>query len=57
MAVVVMEQETSTGSLAPAVKVRMEAFVAQVAGVAMSHPVQRANAEVYYPGLLMGYAA
>jgi SRSO17 transposase len=52
MAVVVMEQETSTGSLAPAVKVRMEAFVAQVAGVAMSHPVQRANAEVYVRGLL-----
>ena len=41
MAVVVIEQETSTGSLAPAVKVRMEAFLAQVAGVAMSHPAQR----------------
>ena len=36
MAVVVMEQGTSTGSLAPAVKVRMEVFVAQVAGVATS---------------------
>ena len=52
MAVVVMEQETPTESLAPAVKARMEAFVAQVAGAAMSHPAQRANAEVYVRGLL-----
>ncbi len=52
MAVVVMEQETRAGSLAPAVKARMEAFVAQVAGRAMNHPVQRSNAEVYVRGLL-----
>jgi SRSO17 transposase len=53
MAVVVMEQrETPTGSVAPAVKARAEAFVAQVAGAAMNHPVQRANAEVYVRGLL-----
>jgi SRSO17 transposase len=52
MAVVVMEQEARAGSLAPAVKARMEAFVAQVAGVAMSHTVQRSNAEVYVRGLL-----
>ena len=52
MAVAVMEQETSTGSLAPAVKARMEVFVAEVAGAAMSHPAQRANAEVYVRGLL-----
>jgi SRSO17 transposase len=53
MAVVVMEQrETPTGSVAPAVKARAEAFVAQVAGAAMSHPVQRANAGVYVRGLL-----
>ena len=53
MAVVVMEQqETPTGSVAPAVKARAEAFVAQVAGASMSHPVQRANAEVYVRGLL-----
>ena len=52
MAVAVMEQETRAGSLAPAVKARMEAFVAQVAGGAMNHPVQRSNAEVYVRGLL-----
>jgi SRSO17 transposase len=52
MAVAVMEQEERAGSLAPAVKARMEAFVAQVAGAAMSHPVQRSNAEVYVRGLL-----
>jgi SRSO17 transposase len=53
MAVVVMErQETPTGSMAPAVKARAEVFVAEVAGAAMNHPVQRANAEVYVRGLL-----
>jgi len=52
MAVVVMEQVTSTGSLAPAVKARMETFVGEVTGVAMRHVVQRANAEVYVRGLL-----
>jgi SRSO17 transposase len=52
MAVVMMEQETSTGALAPGVKARMEAFMADVAGVAMSHPVQRANAALYVRGLL-----
>jgi len=52
MAVAVMEQEAGFGSLAPAVKARAEAFVAQVAGAAMNHPVQRANAEVYIRGLL-----
>ena len=52
MAVAVMEQEARAGSLAPAVKARMEVFVAQVAGAAMSHPVQRFNAEVYVRGLL-----
>ena len=31
---------------------RMEAFMAEVTGVAMSHPVQRSNAEVYVRGLL-----
>ena len=52
MAVAVMEQEARAGLLAPEVKVRMEAFVAEVAGAAMSHPVQRSNAEVYVRGLL-----
>jgi SRSO17 transposase len=52
MAVAVMEQEAGAGSLAPGVKVRMEAFVAEVAGAAMSHPVQRVNAELYVRGLL-----
>ncbi len=52
MAVAVMEDEAPAGSLAPVVKARMEAFVALVAGAAMSHPVQRANAEVYVRGLL-----
>ena len=52
MAVAVMEQEDRAGSVAPAVKARMETFVAQVAGAAMSHPVQRSNAEVYVRGLL-----
>jgi SRSO17 transposase len=52
MAVAMIEQETPAGSLAPAVKERMEVFLAQVAGASMSHPVQRANAEVYVRGLL-----
>jgi SRSO17 transposase len=52
MAVAVMEQGDRAGSVAPAVKARMETFVAQVAGAAMSHPVQRSNAEVYVRGLL-----
>ena len=52
MTVVVMEDEAQSGSLAPAVKARMEAFVAEVAGAAMNHPVQRSNAEVYVRGLL-----
>jgi len=52
MAVAMMEQEDRADSLAPAVKARMEAFVADVAGVAMGHPVQRANAELYVRGLL-----
>jgi SRSO17 transposase len=52
MAVAVMERGARAGSLAPAVKARMEAFVAQVAGAAMNHPVQRSNAEVYVRGLL-----
>ncbi|HVA19743.1 MAG TPA: IS701 family transposase [Solirubrobacteraceae bacterium] len=52
MAVAVMEQKVGTDSLAPAVKTRMEAFVAQVAAATMNHPVQRANAELYVRGLL-----
>ena len=52
MAVVVMEQGTSTGSLAPVVKERMEAFMSAVTGVALRHVTQRANAEVYVRGLL-----
>jgi len=52
MAVAMMEPEVSTGSLAPEVKARMEAFVGQVAGAAMNHPAQRSNAEVYVRGLL-----
>jgi SRSO17 transposase len=52
MAVAMMELETPAGSLAPAVKERMEAFMTEVTGVAMSHPVQRSNAEVYVRGLL-----
>jgi SRSO17 transposase len=52
MAALVMEREAQASSVAPAVKARMEAFVAQVAGAAMNHPVQRANAEVYVRGLL-----
>jgi SRSO17 transposase len=52
MAVVVIEQDVPAGSLAPAVKARMEAFVAEVTGVAMRHAVQRSNAEVYVRGLL-----
>src|SRR5664279_1046565 len=52
MAVAMMEQETPAESLAPEVKERMEAFMTEVTGVAMSHPVQRANAEVYVRGLL-----
>ncbi len=52
MAVVVMEGEAQSGSLAPAVKARMETFVAAVTGVAMRHVVQRVNAEVYVRGLL-----
>jgi SRSO17 transposase len=52
MTVAVMERDAPIGSLAPAVKARMEAFMSQVAGAAMNHPVQRANAEVYVRGLL-----
>src|ERR1039458_3910260 len=52
MAVVMIEQDVPAGSLAPAVKARMEAFVAEVTGVAMRHAVQRSNAEVYVRGLL-----
>src|SRR5664279_5712846 len=52
MAVAVMEHETRSGSLAPEVKARMEAFMADVCGAAMKHPVQRRNAEVYVRGLL-----
>jgi len=52
MAVAMMEQETPTGWLAPAVRARMEAFMAQVAGASLRHPVRRANAEVYVRGLL-----
>jgi SRSO17 transposase len=52
MAVAVMERDASVGSLAPAVKARMEVFVGEVAGAAMSHPVQRANAGLYVRGLL-----
>jgi SRSO17 transposase len=52
MAVVMMEQETPAGSLAPEVKERMEAFMTEVTGGAMRHPVQRSNAEVYVRGLL-----
>ena len=52
MAGVMMEQEIPGGSLAPEVKERMEVFMAEVTGVAMNHPVQRSNAEVYVRGLL-----
>jgi SRSO17 transposase len=52
MAVAMMEQEIPAGSLAPEVKERMEAFMTEVTGVAMSHPAQRSNAEVYVRGLL-----
>jgi SRSO17 transposase len=52
MAVVMIERDGSAGSLAPAVKARMETFVAAVTGVAMRHTVQRSNAEVYVRGLL-----
>jgi len=52
MAVVVMEEGTSIGSLAPVVKERMEAFMSAVTGVALRHVTQRANAEVYVRGLL-----
>jgi len=52
MAVVMIEQDAAAGSLAPALKARMEAFMAEVTGVAMRHPVQRSNAEVYVRGLL-----
>jgi SRSO17 transposase len=52
MAVAMTEREADGGSLAPAIKTRMEAFVAQVAGATMNHPVQRANAELYVRGLL-----
>lgn len=52
MAVSVMEQEMPAGSLARDVKDRMEAFMAAVSGVAMKHPAQRSNAEVYVRGLL-----
>jgi SRSO17 transposase len=52
MAVVMMAQDAPAGALAPGVKVRMEAFVGQVSGVAMRRAVQRSNAEVYVRGLL-----
>lgn len=52
MAVAELGQEAGAGSLAPEVKLRMEAFVAEVAGAAMSHPVQRVNTELYVRGLL-----
>jgi SRSO17 transposase len=52
MAVAMMEPQTPAGSLAPEVKERMEAFMAEVTGESMNHPVQRANAEVYVRGLL-----
>jgi len=52
MAVAMIEDQAWAGSLVPAVKARMEVFVAGVAGAAMSHPVQRSNAEVYVRGLL-----
>ena len=52
MAVAMMELDASAGSLAPVVKVRMEAFVAEVTGGAMRRAVQRSNAEVYVRGLL-----
>src|ERR1035438_7376843 len=52
MAVVMIEQDAAAGSLAPALKARMEAFMAEVTGVEMRHPVQRSNAEVYVRGLL-----
>jgi SRSO17 transposase len=52
MAVAMTEREADGGSLAPAIKTRMEAFVAQAAGAMMNHPVQRANAELYVRGLL-----
>jgi SRSO17 transposase len=52
MAVAELEQEARAGSVAPDVKTRMEAFVAEVAGAAMSHPVQRLNTELYVRGLL-----
>ncbi len=51
MAAVAMEKAVPV-SLAPAVKGRMEEFVAAAAAAAMSHPVQRANAERYVRGLL-----
>ena len=51
MSAAVMEEAVSE-SLAPAVKERMEEFVAGVARAAMSHPVQRDNAERYVRGLL-----
>jgi SRSO17 transposase len=52
MAVVMIDADAPAGSLAPAVKARMETFVAEVTGVAMRHSVQRSNAEVYVRGLL-----
>ena len=56
MAVVMAESksksESMAVSLAPTVKTRIKAFVAGVAGVAMRHVTQRANAEVYVRGLL-----
>jgi len=45
-------EEVVSESLAPGVKERMEGFVAGVAGAAMSHRVQRENAERYVRGLL-----
>jgi len=57
MSAVVMEEEIVSESLAPAVKERTEEFVATVAGAAMTHPVQRQNAERYVRGLLQGWCA
>ncbi|MGH2831770.1 MAG: IS701 family transposase [Solirubrobacteraceae bacterium] len=51
MSSVVMERSVPV-SLAPAVKERMEEFVAGVALASMNHPAQRENAERYVRGLL-----
>jgi SRSO17 transposase len=57
MAIAVMEEtHIVAGSLAPAVKERLEKFVGGVALAAMDHPVQRENAERYVRGLLQAGA-